>query len=122
QHGRSHDANSWTCSVGGLRCPMTNPSELGGVVQTSVVTIERFIMDQEDKYPEATGELSNLLYDIALAAKIIAASIRRAGLVNILGSSRTLNVQGEEQQKLDAFANETIKNCLNHTGRVCAMG
>ena len=86
-----------------------------------VTTIERWILDQEDKYPEATGELSNLLYDIALAAKIIAASIRRAGLVNILGSAGNTNVQGEEQQKLDVFANETMTNALNHTGRVCVM-
>jgi fructose-1,6-bisphosphatase I len=91
-------------------------------VQTSVTTIERFIFDQEHRYPEATGELSNLLYDIALASKIIAAAIRRAGLVNILGSANARNVQGEEQQKLDVIANETIKNCLNHTGRVCVMG
>ena len=86
-----------------------------------VTTIERFILDQEEKYPEATGELSNLLYDIALAAKIIAASIRRAGLVNILGAAGNVNVQGEEQQKLDIFANETMTNALNHTGRVCVM-
>ena len=91
-------------------------------MQTSVTTIERFILDQEDRYPEATGELSNLLYDIALATKIIAAAIRRAGLVNILGSTDERNVQGEIQQKLDVLANETIKNCLNHTGRVCVMG
>lgn len=91
-------------------------------MQTSVTTIERFILDQEDRYPEATGELSNLLYDIALAGKIIAAAIRRAGLVNILGSANAQNVQGEEQQKLDVLANETIKNCLSHTGRVCVMG
>ncbi|HSB52848.1 MAG TPA: class 1 fructose-bisphosphatase, partial [Gemmatimonadales bacterium] len=91
-------------------------------MQTSVTTIERFIFDQEHRYPEATGELSNLLYDIALAAKIIAAAIRRAGLVNILGTANVRNVQGEEQQKLDVIANETIKNCLNHTGRVCVMG
>lgn len=89
--------------------------------QTHVVTIERFILDQEQKYPEATGELSNLLYDIALACKIIAANIRRAGLVNILGSAGATNVQGEEQQKLDVFANETMKNALSHTGRVCVM-
>lgn len=89
---------------------------------TSVTTIERFILDQETRHPEATGELSNLLYDIALAAKIIAAAIRRAGLVNILGSAHQHNVQGEEQQKLDVFANETIKNSLNRTGRVCVMG
>ncbi len=86
-----------------------------------VITIERFILDQEERYPEATGELSNLLYDIALAAKIIAASIRRAGLVNILGSANAINVQGEEQQKLDVFANNTMTNALNHTGRVCVM-
>jgi fructose-1,6-bisphosphatase I len=91
-------------------------------VQTSVTTIERFIFDQEHRYPEATGELSNLLYDIALASKLIAAAIRRAGLVNILGTANARNVQGEEQQKLDVIANETIKNCLNHTGRVCVMG
>ncbi len=91
-------------------------------MHTSVTTIERFILDQEDRYPEATGELSNLLYDICLAAKIIAASIRRAGLVNILGASGIQNVQGEEQQKLDILANETLKNCLVHTGRVCIMG
>ena len=44
---------------------------------TAVTTIERFIIDQEHKYPEATGELSNLLYDIALGAKLIAAATRR---------------------------------------------
>lgn len=88
---------------------------------TMVTTIERWILDQEEKYPEATGELSNLLYDIALGAKIIAASIRRAGLVNILGSAGATNVQGEEQQKLDIFANNTLTNALNHTGRVCVM-
>jgi fructose-1,6-bisphosphatase I len=88
---------------------------------TMVTTIERWILDQEDKYPEATGELSNLLYDIALAAKIIASSIRRAGLVNILGSAGATNIQGEEQQKLDVFANQTLTNALNHTGRVCVM-
>jgi len=87
-----------------------------------VTTIERFIFDQEHRYPEATGELSNLLYDIALAAKIIAAAIRRAGLVDILGAAGNRNIQGEEQQKLDVIANETLKNCLNHTGRVCVMG
>jgi fructose-1,6-bisphosphatase I len=91
-------------------------------VQTSVTTIERFILDQEDRYPEATGELSNLLYDVALAAKIIAAAIRRAGLVDVLGKQGARNVQGEEQQKLDVLANETLKNSLKHTGRVCVMG
>ena len=89
--------------------------------RTSYITIERFILDQEQRFPQATGELSNLLYDIALAAKIIQAATRRAGLTNILGAVGNTNVQGEEQQKLDVFANETMKNALNHTGRVCVM-
>lgn len=85
------------------------------------MTIERFIVKQERQYPEATGELSELLYDFAFASKVIAAAIRRAGLVDILGSAGTENIQGEEQQKLDIFANETIKDSLTHTGRVCVM-
>ncbi len=89
---------------------------------TQFTTLERFILNQERIHPEATGELTNLLYDIALAAKVIAAQIRRAGLVNILGAAGAMNVQDEEQQKLDVFANETMKDALNHTGRVCAMG
>ncbi|HQW67207.1 MAG TPA: class 1 fructose-bisphosphatase [Gemmatimonadales bacterium] len=88
---------------------------------TMVTTLERFILDSERAHPDATGELTNLLYDIALAAKLIGAQIRRAGLVNILGAAGTINVQDEEQQKLDVYANETMKNALNHTGRVCAM-
>jgi fructose-1,6-bisphosphatase I len=90
-------------------------------MRTSVTTIERFILDQERNYPDATGELSNLLYDIALATKIIAAAIRRAGLVDVLGSAHNRNVQGEDQQKLDVLANETIKNSIMHTGRACVM-
>ncbi|HEX7918658.1 MAG TPA: class 1 fructose-bisphosphatase [Gemmatimonadales bacterium] len=89
--------------------------------RTAVTTIERFILDQEQRFPQATGELSHLLYDIALAAKIIQAATRRAGLTNILGAVGNTNVQGEEQQKLDVFANETMKHALNHTGRVCVM-
>ena len=89
--------------------------------ETSVITIERFIIEQERLYPEATGELSNLLYDIALGTKIIAAAVRRAGILNILGSAGAVNVQGEEQQKLDVFANEALKNSMSHTGRVCVM-
>ncbi len=88
---------------------------------TQVTTLERYILDQERIHPEATGELTNLLYDVALAAKLIAAQIRRAGLVNILGTAGATNVQGEEQQKLDVWANETMKNALNRTGRICAM-
>ncbi len=91
-------------------------------MRTAVTTIERFILDQEKYHPSATGELSNLLYDIALACKLIAAAIRRAGLSDVLGSAQHRNVQGEEQQKLDVLANDAIKESLKFTGRVCVMG
>lgn len=86
-----------------------------------IITIERFIIEQERLYPEATGELTNLLYDIALAAKIIAGQVRSAGLIDIIGSAGATNVQGEEQQLLDVLANETIKNAVGRSGRVCVM-
>ena len=71
---------------------------------------------------EATGELTNLLYDIALAAKVISGLVRRAGLVDVLGVAGHTNVQGEEQQKLDVIANETMKAAFAGTGRICVMG
>lgn len=85
------------------------------------MTIERFIVEQERLYPQATGELSNLLYDICLAAKIISRQVRRAGLSDILGTEGTTNVQGEIQAKLDVFANDTVRNAVSHTGRICVM-
>jgi len=88
---------------------------------TSVVTIERFIIEQERLFPEATGELSGILYDIALAAKMIANKVRSAGLADILGSEGHENVQGEVQQKLDVIANDIIIKAMDHGGRLCAM-
>ncbi len=86
-----------------------------------IVTIERHILEQQKQYPQATGVFTNLLYDMALAAKIIARETTRAGLVGILGSSDSQNVYGEQQQKLDVFADQTIFNMNDHTGRLCAM-
>ncbi len=88
---------------------------------TAVVTIERFIIEQERLHPDATGDLSAILYDIALAAKMISSKVRRAGLSDILGSAGNENVQGEVQQKLDVIANEIMVNALEVGGRLCAM-
>ncbi len=88
---------------------------------TSVVTIERYIIEQERLYPDAPGELSGLLYDIALAAKMIANKVRMAGLADIIGATENENVQGEIQQKLDVLANDMIIKALDHSGRLCAM-
>ena len=88
---------------------------------TSVITIERFIIEQEKLHPEATGALSGILYDMALAAKMIANKVRSAGLADILGATEDRNVQGEIQAKLDVIANEIIVKALDHGGRLCAM-
>lgn len=84
-----------------------------------IQTIERFIFDQQ---PEtAHGEFTNLLYDLALAAKLIAYKTNRAGLVDILGRGGTVNIQGEDQQKLDIFADEILVRICDHSGRLCVM-
>jgi fructose-1,6-bisphosphatase I len=88
---------------------------------TSVVTIERYIIEQERLHPQATGELSGILYDLALAAKMIANKVRSAGLADVLGSAETENIQGEVQQKLDVLSTEIIIKALDHGGRLCAM-
>src|SRR5690349_11493464 len=72
-------------------------------------------------HPEATGELSGILYDLALAAKMIANKVRSAGLADILGSTESENIQGEVQQKLDVLSNEIIVKAMDHGGRLCAM-
>ena len=99
----------------------TRKSDLVKHTATSVVTIERFIIEQERLHPQATGELSGLLYDLGLAEKMIANKVRSAGLADILGATDLENVQGETQQKLDVLANEIMVKALDHGGRLCAM-
>jgi len=86
-----------------------------------IITIERHIIEQQRDYPEATGAFSNLLYDIALAAKIIARETTRAGLVEILGLVGKMNVQNEEQMKLDVFADQAMVRMNSYTGRLAVM-
>jgi fructose-1,6-bisphosphatase I len=84
----------------------------------SMVTIQQHIMEQQRHHPTATGEFSWLLSGITQATKIIAAKVRRAGLTDILGSTGVTNVQGEDAQKLDVFANEILIKCLGYRGNV----
>jgi len=87
----------------------------------TITTIERFILNEQKNFPDATGTLTNLLYDMALSAKIIASQTTRAGLVEILGSTGEENIQGEVVQKLDQFAERTIYRFNDHTGRLAVM-
>ncbi|MFQ5709757.1 MAG: class 1 fructose-bisphosphatase [bacterium] len=86
-----------------------------------IVTIERHISETQRRFPEATGEFSALLNDIALAAKIIGREVNKAGLVDIIGLTGAINVHGEEVQKLDEYADAIIFKALDHTGRLCVM-
>ncbi len=88
---------------------------------TSVVTIDRYIIEQERLFPEATGDLTGILTELALASKMIANKVRLAGLADILGSHGEENVQGEMQQKLDVIANDIIIKAMDHGGKLCAM-
>ena len=85
------------------------------------VNLSRFIKSKEDHFAYATGELSQLLQDIALAGKVVNREINKAGLINIAGAIGTQNVQGEDQQKLDVLSNIRFIRALTKGGEVCAI-
>lgn len=88
-------------------------------VNRQVLTLDEFTIQQLRSFPKATGQLSNLLRDIGLAAKRINVEVNKAGLVDILGNNGSINVQGEEVKKLDVFANNQMMGVLRH-GISCA--
>ena len=88
----------------------------------NLLTIERHIAETQRRFPEARGNFSRLMNNIAFAAKIISAHVNRAGLVDILGEAGQENVQGERVMKLDLYANEAIIRIVGGGGEVCAMG
>ncbi len=89
--------------------------------ETHIVTIDRHIIEHERKHPEARGAFSNILTDMALAAKVISRKVNMAGLMDILGAAGSENVQGESVQKLDVFAQDAIYRAMDHTGDLCCM-
>ncbi len=86
-----------------------------------LITLEEFIIEKQNDFPYATGELSSLLSAIGLAAKVVNREVNKAGLVDILGSFGEENVQGEEQQKLDVYADEKFMAALEAQGQVCGI-
>lgn len=89
------------------------------MVNRNILTLDEFTIQQMRGFPAATGELSNLLRDIGLAAKRINVEVNKAGLVDILGDYGTTNIQGEEVKKLDIYANNQLVGVLKH-GISCA--
>ncbi|MBU2019806.1 MAG: class 1 fructose-bisphosphatase [Bacteroidetes bacterium] len=89
---------------------------------SKTMTLNEFILDRQAEFPFATGELTRILGDIALASKIVARDVRRAGLIdNILGAQGETNIQGEEQQKLDVIADNQFIKVFKHGGEICGI-
>lgn len=86
-----------------------------------VVTLGRFILEEERLHPTATGALTSILYDLTLAAKMIHREVSKAGLVDILGEVGKENVHGEEVKKLDEYAHDVVFNAMDHGGNLCIM-
>ena len=86
------------------------------------MTLARHIIEGERMHPEATGELSTLLSDLSLAAKVISLEVNKAGLVDILGFTGDNNVHGEQVKKLDMFAHDMMFRAMDHGGHLCVMG
>jgi fructose-1,6-bisphosphatase I len=87
----------------------------------NVKTLGQFIIEKQADFPFAKGELSRLLRDIGIAAKIVNREVNKAGLVEILGETGETNVQGERVKKLDVFANDQFIAALKAGGEVCAI-
>lgn len=84
-------------------------------------TLDRFLRETLRAHPEATGTFVHLIERISLAGKLVSSRVSRAGLAGMLGSTGSMNIQGEFVQKLDVYANETFKRALEHAGVVCMM-
>jgi len=84
-------------------------------------TLGQFIIEKQADFAYAKGELSRLLRDIGIAAKIVNREVNKAGLADILGEAGTTNVQGEGQKKLDVYANEQFISALKHGGECCIV-
>ena len=84
-------------------------------------TLGQFIIEKQADFPYAKGELSRLLRDLGIAAKIVNRAINKAGLMDILGESDNINIQGEVQKKLDIYANEQFISALRFGGECCVV-
>ncbi len=84
-------------------------------------SLGEFIIENQGEFKYSSGELSRLINSIRLAAKVVNHKVNKAGLVDILGTSGNNNVQGEDQQKLDVFANEVFINTLTNREIVCGI-
>ncbi len=102
---------------------MKKPTTTSSNIPTHrIVTLDEFIIRSEKDFDYATGELTGLLRDIGVAAKIVNREVNKAGLVNITGAADGgANTSGDTQQKLDVYANDKLIECLQNSGECCAI-
>ena len=93
-----------------------------GVVKDNLVSLQSFILEEEARYPGATGEFSWIISAVSLAAKIIAHKVRHVRLQEVLGEQGDVNVQGEEQLRMDVIANEVIMRVLGGRSSIAVLG
>lgn len=86
-----------------------------------IITLDEFIIKRQKDFPFASGELTGLLRDIGVAAKIVNREVNKAGLLNILGVADAQNATGDEVQKLDLYANDKLIDCLSNSGECCGI-
>ena len=86
-----------------------------------IQTLGEFIIEHQSSFRYSSGELSRLINSIRLAAKVVNHEVNKAGLVDILGKAGDTNVQGENQQKLDVYANEKFIQMLTNRNIVCGI-
>ena len=84
-------------------------------------TLDRHILERQRRVQGATGDFTGLFQSIALAARVIASKVQKAGLADVLGATGATNVQGETVQKLDVLANRILIRCVEAGGHVCVM-
>ena len=108
----TNQSHSWSHAGDG-----TSEAKLG-----SFKTLEQFILERQDQFSHSTGAFSRLLRDIGLAAKTVNRDMRRAGLIDVYGSTGETNVQGEVQQKMDALAHCEFTRALRRGGECCLIG
>ncbi len=97
--------------------PMEVPAD-----RSSLMTLEQFVLDRQQRFSHSTGSFSRLLRDLSVAAKIISRNIRRAGILDVLGETGTVNVQDEKQKKLDRIAHRELVRALRKGGECCMIG
>ncbi|KAK4881384.1 hypothetical protein RN001_004703 [Aquatica leii] len=100
---------------------LTTMAAQGKPFDSNCMTLTRFVLEEQRNYPEATGDLTQLLNAIQTAVKVVSCAVRKAGITQLFGTVGEQNVQGEEVKKLDVLANELFINMLKSSFTTCAL-